>query len=391
MVRRNDPDQTMPRHSVFLSGWEYNRLLESDPTFPKQSCLPSEVLWNGAAQFYLFKHVYCTKEAFDTEQQAGDANEMATCRIYADLQSEGILVPFDLSSLPNDSPTRHDLQATHRSLKERQDQSSLRRFLVDGNIAELEAIKLELLGPVMKHLNCVQNVSPNSVTNWFRPRTQRGPAATPSASAIQALTAAARKAANTQLGATLCRAPGTAVARQLILKQRYIEKKVQRHLIPELFLGQLSMADYLQTQVPYVKDFKPVSDQLWRDWTGNRSRILRLRDLAERHLWNDLHNDWLPRLEEDPRFGHEFRGILSDAVTRARMGPLLDLSTRLVILGFGIAVAGAVTAAIGPTYGVPAGVAAGAKVKDSVDQKLKTSENLAIFFQRLRRARVGRG
>ena len=35
--------------NIYLSGWEYNRLLSKDPTEPRISALPAEILWNGAA------------------------------------------------------------------------------------------------------------------------------------------------------------------------------------------------------------------------------------------------------------------------------------------------------------------------------------------------------
>ncbi len=53
----------MATDSIFLSGWEYNRVLRSDPFQSVTSGLPAQALWNGSAQFWMFKDVYCTKES----------------------------------------------------------------------------------------------------------------------------------------------------------------------------------------------------------------------------------------------------------------------------------------------------------------------------------------
>jgi len=60
----------MGRNAIYLSGWEYNRLVGPDPTTSRQSCLPAEFLWNGAAQLWLFERVYCAKESLECEEQA---------------------------------------------------------------------------------------------------------------------------------------------------------------------------------------------------------------------------------------------------------------------------------------------------------------------------------
>ena len=75
-------------NSVYLSGWEYNRLLQSEPWQPRNSALPGEVLWNGSAQFWLFENIYCTKEALDNENVAGQELNWATGKIFTELSED---------------------------------------------------------------------------------------------------------------------------------------------------------------------------------------------------------------------------------------------------------------------------------------------------------------
>ena len=62
----------MPNNSIFLSGWEYNRLLYDDPLASRNSGIPAQVLWNGCAQFWLFEKVYVTEEAYSGDVAAED-------------------------------------------------------------------------------------------------------------------------------------------------------------------------------------------------------------------------------------------------------------------------------------------------------------------------------
>src|SRR5262249_49885653 len=89
----------MVRDSIFLSGWEYNRVLSENPFLPRNSGLPAEVLWNGAAPFWLFRKVYCTKEAFDIEKTCDERLQWATGWIFQKLKREGLIEPVDLAKM----------------------------------------------------------------------------------------------------------------------------------------------------------------------------------------------------------------------------------------------------------------------------------------------------
>jgi hypothetical protein len=377
----------MGRNAIYLSGWEYNRLVGPDPTTSRQSCLPAEFLWNGAAQLWLFERVYCAKESLECEAQAANAIDMATSRIAVDLAREGILQPFDLSSLPKSSPVTAEFADSHRQLQQDYSESRLRGLIIDGNAGELESIKLQLLRPVTEHLHCVQNVSPNSVTTWFQGRIKQA-AGLPASDAVNALVVAARrKNSSLRLGTSLCQAPGTGLNRRVVQAQRHVERTVQRELIPDLLMGLLSMNDYLEVQVQHRDVFTPISNQLWQDWIRNKPKLLRLRELAQQHIWKDLHNEWLPRLEEDFKFRDEFNNMVTDALARARIGPLLDWTTKFVIAGFAAAVGYAATQLSGsPLVGGAVAVAAGGGVKDVIDMKLKASQQLTLFYQRVQRS-----
>lgn len=60
------------RTSVYLSGWEYNRLLQDDPAQPRVSALPASILWNGSHQLWMFENVFCARESFENEVEATD-------------------------------------------------------------------------------------------------------------------------------------------------------------------------------------------------------------------------------------------------------------------------------------------------------------------------------
>lgn len=366
----------MSRKSIYLTGWEYNRLVQADPTSPRQSGLPAESLWNGGALFWMFETVYCTKESYETEQQVDDLSQEATREIWAELKDEGILQPYDLASLTED--LHEKLRYTHKQLRTKYNDEALRTLIREGNVSELETIKSELLQPVMTELGCAQNVSPNSIKNWFRRQLD------PSSSKLATADALHELATTAQLGTSLCERPGTGLDPETIEPQKLFEKR-QRPIIPDLFLGYIPMQDYVKTQIPHADAFKPISGQLKDDWSRNKSKLFSLREKAQRFIWDDLHNDWLPRLEHDPKFRSEFNGLVRDAINRARMGPLFDWITRLVVVVFPTAIGASVGGVAGAIFGAVGGVVA----QKPVDDKLKASEKLTLFYQEALRLAKG--
>jgi len=73
------------RDGIYLSGWEYNRLLQRDPIARRNSALPAEIPWNGAAPLWLFRNVFCTQEGIDNEWRAYELLGWPTGRIFTEL------------------------------------------------------------------------------------------------------------------------------------------------------------------------------------------------------------------------------------------------------------------------------------------------------------------
>jgi hypothetical protein len=44
-----------------------------------------------------------------------------------------------------------------------------------------------------------------------------------------------------------------------------------------------------------------------------------MREIAAKHLWPDLHGDWLPRLQEDPSFIDDFKRLLRVALLTSKL------------------------------------------------------------------------
>jgi hypothetical protein len=148
---------------VYLSGWEYNRLLGSSPFTPRISALPSEVLWNGGAHLWLFKNVWCTKESLANEMAADEIMGWRTGRIFTELASEGVLRPLDWNADLTE-PTKKLLASRHSELRARyQEGADVRRAIEDRDTRMLERMKIQLLDPIARSLHLIVGVTPNSI------------------------------------------------------------------------------------------------------------------------------------------------------------------------------------------------------------------------------------
>ena len=384
----------MARKAIYLSGWEYNRLRFEDPATPANSGLPAEALWNGAAQFWLFEKVYCTKESLDGEKSGWDELGWTTGEIFLDLERRKILETVDWSRLTSESELlRAELNDTHAKLRATVSEQQLFELLKAGAAYQLEALKLELLDPILRHLECVSNISPNSINAWFRDATPTGE--TPAvAAAIQ------RSGLDARLHLNLCRPPGTGVSQFDLSLQRKVEESVQKPMIPDLLAGVLPQDDYTRALVPTRSVYQPINEQLRKDYAKGVDKLLHLRDVASKHLWPDLHGEWLPRLEDDPAFYPELTRLVRDAVMTSRFDPFLDDITRLAIIGVSTAVGsavylGATLLGADPLAGTPLATAAGAMTKQVLDnvhtRRRDTLRSLSLFYQALRRKGTKRG
>ncbi len=383
----------MSKNAIFLSGWEYNRVLQQNPLAPTTSALPAEMLWNGAAQFWLFEKVYCTKESLESEVAAADTLGWATGTIFEDLQKRGFLQPFDWKDLESESPVQQQyLLEVHHRLHAKYNEAAILTLLKTGNASELEAIKLHLLNPILTHLNCVQNISPNSIQNWISSRDNQTRSASSIPRAVRLLVQPLMKRRTLiRAGLRLCRPPGKGVSEKELRDQKEIEQTVEKPLIPYLLAGKLPQQEYLGALVPYAKSYAPINQQLKREYAENLDRLERLRELAKKHLWPELHEEWLPQLEEDEHFLPKFEIQLRDALLRARLDPYLENLTDTAITvvsgltGFAV---GKIMRDFGQPLESSAATAAtvGAGMKQSLDAIHKRSRNktnnLTLFYQK---------
>lgn len=318
--------------SVYLSGWEYNRLLQNDPTEPRNSALPGDVLWNGAAHFWLFEHVYCTKEALENEEYAYAELGWPTGRIFnelTDTKDGPIIRPIDWQKLPAHTATR--LREEHQRIRKEDRQLDIRELVERRHTGTLEVLKIRLLQPLAEEYSFFNNVSPSSLgTNaWSR---NRRLVQHPEwlSTVVGKLAAPVQKR-----GLTVLSRPGTRVSSEDRARQARVQSEVEAPLITDLLSGTgvnsgpRGYVPYIQALRPHANSYSAINKQLWSDWTRNKERLFRLRELAKEHLWPQLHGEWLPRLVEEPEYIHEFGRDLDKALSLSRFAGALDLAASI--------------------------------------------------------------
>jgi hypothetical protein len=387
------------RSSVYLSGWEHNRLLQRDPTQPRISALPAAILWNGSHQLWMFETVYCSKESFENEVEATDRLGWVNGRVLRDLYDQDVFQTIDWASLPVE--TKDKLRLARSSALTVLSEQGVRDAIVTGDAATLELAKAMVLQPVLDHYGCFESGAPNSVSNWFK-----------LASEGQQTDTQIQRVAKEQLmrekldylasvairGLDLCRPPGTGVSQEARDRQREVQNTIEKPMIPALLAGE-GRFEGPNGFVPYLRELERVKDayretneQLTADWEANRDNLFRLRDVARRYLWADLHDYWLPRLlsqdQEDSKVGAEFeRWIRSSLRIRAIIKYLNNRPTALIVGSFGPPVLTAALAHAGvplPDAMVSGGLAGLAAV--AARKHLNQVAHLAIFFQEARKS-----
>jgi hypothetical protein len=370
----------MAKNSIYLTGWEYNRLLVDDPTKPLPSALPGAVLWDGGFQFWMFENAFCTRESLECEIRATDVMGFGQGQIFRDLQRRGFLKPFDWADLKRDEVTAKDLLQQHNLLRSTYDRETLIQLLETGQGEALQGVKLRLIQPILKKLNCVGDVTANSIAHWMRAKQQPlGDSAV-----TQALKTIAQPLVDNEWGMpgiTVCERPGSRATMEQKMDQRRVEEEVEKPLIPSLMAGELPYDSYFEAQLPHREVYQPINLQLVEDWHKNADRLERLRDWAKKDLWPNLHGDWLPRLDENPAFLPELKKLVRDAVFRAKH-EWFDTVVRAAIATTSIYVGSQVGLATG---NVVLGTAAGINVKDALGdahkKRVSQTENLTLFYQ----------
>jgi len=384
----------MPRNSIYLSGWEYNRLRNDDPTAPTVSGLPAEALWNGAAQFWLFEKVYCTQESLDGDIAAAEELGWTTGRIFQDLKARGFLEAVSWRDVAAKSPLVLDeLREIHGEMRQHYSESALLELLQHGYADELESIKLRLMQPILRHLGCAQNISPNSIRQWYE-SDKREDMTKPSLGMMLH-----HSMMRARLGFKLCNTPGTGVSVSDRNRQRDVEETVQKPMIPALLAGILPQREYHHQLQETADVYRPINEQLARDYREGIVRLERLRTLAKQYVWPMLHNDWLYRLEEEPEFFPRFAKQIVDACRAARFDPLLENVTDWTIIGVSTgmgmgAAAIALAAGADPVLSAGVGAATGSMLKRTLDgahaRRREALKPLSLFFQALQPKRRSR-
>jgi hypothetical protein len=145
---------------------------------------------------------------------------------------------------------------------------------------------------------------------------------------------------------------------------------------------------------------------LQNDFDNNLDKLRSLRESAYRHIWRDLHNEWLPRLRDEIGFDKQFTRLIRRALRNEKFGYLLDKATDLAIRGIppgvGAVVGGALAAGASKSgihlsgsnvwpglsgAGIGAGIGglASSVLKDKKDNTRKQVEGLVLFYQSAKR------
>ncbi len=387
------------RDGIYLSGWEYNRLLQSDPIARRNSALPAEILWNGAAPLWLFRNAFCAQEAIDNEWRAYEILGWPTGRIFTELVNEGVVSPIDWSGLP--ASTQNLVRAEARLLRSQFDDSRIRELIANGEIGELDTIKNSLIAPIVDHKRCALAVTPNSLRNWITPSGEN----VPSSSEVVLREIASRGPSGLQL----CSPPGTGMP-EALRAQAEVQRRYETPMIPDLlagegrFEGPTGYEDYLSALEPFRGVFSPINDQLLAEWQLNKRRLFKVREAAQAYLWPLLHDEWLPALEDGEISSKDIIDLLDREFRSRRFSGILTVSGRIAVIVTTAATA-SIQSAMGLLAALPpgtadksiiaAGVAAGAGsaaglASDSLLKKYQEHQDpvrkLTLFHQQMSKA-----
>ena len=374
--------------AVYLSGWEYNRLLQSDPTQPRNSALPASILWNGAHQLWMFEKLYCTKESFDNEVKATDRLGWVNGHILRDLAKEQILETVDWCTLPTE--TKDALQTARDTILPVITADRIRTAIQTGDAGTLELAKAAILEPVLRTKNCLESGAPNSIRTWVT-----NPALIVDPQTDHRLAGLAHAVVP---GFQACRAPGAGLSNYHKNRQRRVQHEVEAPMIPDLlagdgeFAGDMGFEPYFDRLMPVRDAYEEINAQLRHDWGRRRQALLDLRGLAQQYVWSDLHSYWLPRLKSKDQYQADrarvdFETWIRSAMRIKSIAPLLNSKPVKVWIGalgssaltatltkLGVPLPEAVLSASGATVGAYLSTQ---PIKDQFDRVAR----LGVFYQ----------
>jgi hypothetical protein len=202
-------------------------------------------------------------------------------------------------------------------------------------------------------------------------------------------------------GFPICSRPGTGIAPDAIARQNEVQRRYEADMIPELLAGEGAFAGangyepYFEALMPHRHAYEPINVQLYTNWVANRDRLLALRQIAKRHLWPQLHEEWLPELIANPDSASTLSKKVARAIRRSsRMNEFLTMPSQFVfgVTGASGASIGAVlaqlaqldlpTATISTLAAGSATTAVAAASKALLDRRNAETRSLALFYQR---------
>jgi hypothetical protein len=376
-------------NSVYLSGWEYNRLLSADPTTPRNSALPASILWKGAHQLWMFENIYVTKEAWENELYATDQLGWVMGDVLRFLWEQENAVTI-LNWAEFDYDLRECLKAARAGF-DADVHDLVRAAIRDGDPGRLEGLKNRLLAPVLDRFGCMPSGAPTELGNW---RPQRASCENNSGSTASLLHAGVAELVVP--GIQTCRSPGTLATAYDRERQRQVQTKIEAPMIPDLLAGEREFAGSAG-YVPYIDALKkhraayaPVNDAMRADWLSQCDNISRLRDVARERLWPHLHNEWLPNILEDTTgqfVRRDFPRLIKWALRGSRFARVLDNTQAKIIIG---CVTAAALERATDAAGIPAEIAGGAAAVAAgtagvrYREQIRQVTDLAVFYQRAR-------
>ncbi|MEU6248381.1 hypothetical protein [Glycomyces sp. NPDC047010] len=382
-------------NGIYLPGWEYNRLLADDPLEPRNSALPGAVFWNGSAPLWMFEKIFCTRESLENESFAAQEIGWATSRIFvqmaAGVKGEGpMLEAVDWKE--TDIGTSAALRQVHRDLTDLGARQLVSRWIEEADDAQLEHVKHALIRPVADAKQCVIAGSMSGLRHWLSPASGSD---TPSGSEIadparDLLVRIERPIRNSRVhnGVQLLSPPSSWDA-TAVAQQNRVKREVETPYIQEMlagtgqFSGPRGFAPYIRNAARERAAYQAIDLPLLADWQRNLPTLLRLREVASKHLWPKLHGDWIPALMRgDHEALRDYPRYINSALMARHFAGLLNLSTNQVL---SIITAGiSVIAAHNPSLSEAATYLAAGATLLAIPKRSDTtprSAALAIFYQ----------